>query len=225
MSKTWAILPIKHFARAKTRLRPVLSRSECTSVARTMAIDMLHLLSSVEELDRIMVVGGSSDQVRLARMHGCDYVDDDPTLDISQNLMRVCRLPHIATATRLLYVPADLPLLTVRDVTRLLARRNGGLTICRAMRDGGTNAMLAAPACRMSFSLGSNSAQRHALAATAENSPSEVLDDIAFQRDIDVPEDLAWLCRYGNNGKTVEYLRESKLDSRIMQLFPESLAS
>jgi 2-phospho-L-lactate guanylyltransferase (CobY/MobA/RfbA family) len=190
-----------------------------------MAIDMLRLLSSVEELDRVMVVGGGPDQARLARMHGCDYVDDDSTLNISQNLMRVCGLPQISTATSLLYVPADLPLLTVQDVTRLLARRDTGLTICRAMRDGGTNAMLATPVNRMTFSLGANSAERHAQAASTGEKKFELLDDIAFQRDIDVPEDLAWLCRYGNCGKTVEYLRESKLDTRIMASFPQSLAS
>lgn len=225
MSKTWAILPVKQFHRAKTRLRPVLTRSECTSIARMMAIDMLRLLSSIEELDGIMVVGGGPDQAQLARTHGCDYVSDDSTLDISRNLVRACRLPQISTATRLLYVPADLPLLTVQDVTRLLSRRNRGLTICRAMRDGGTNAMLATPGSRMTFSLGANSAERHAQAASTGKGKFELLDDIAFQRDIDVPEDLAWLCRYGDSGKTVEYLRESKVDTRIMASFPESLAS
>jgi 2-phospho-L-lactate guanylyltransferase (CobY/MobA/RfbA family) len=93
------------------------------------------------------------------------------------------------------------------------------------MRDGGTNAMLATPVNRMTFSLGANSAERHAQAASTGEKKFELLDDIAFQRDIDVPEDLAWLCRYGNCGKTVEYLRESKLDTRIMASFPQSLAS
>jgi 2-phospho-L-lactate guanylyltransferase (CobY/MobA/RfbA family) len=190
-----------------------------------MAIDMLQLLTSVEELGCIMVAGGGPEQADLARTYGCDYMDDEATLDISQNLMRVCRLPPVSRAARLLYVPADLPLLTVPDITRLLARRDRELTICRAMRDGGTNAMLATPGCRMTFSLGANSAERHAQAASASHSRFELLDDIAFQRDIDIPEDLAWLSRYGDRGRTVEYLRESKLDSRIMALFPESLAS
>jgi 2-phospho-L-lactate guanylyltransferase (CobY/MobA/RfbA family) len=190
-----------------------------------MAIDMLRLLACVEELDRIMVVGSGPDQARLARKHGCDYVGDDSTLDISQNLIRVCGLAQVSSATRLLYVPADLPLLTVPDVTRLLARRNSELTICRAVRDGGTNAMLATPGNGMTFALGANSAERHAAAASAAKRRVELLDDIAFQRDIDVPEDLAWLCRYGSRGRTVEYLRESKVDRRIMALFPESLAS
>jgi len=225
MIKTWAILPVKQFHRAKTRLRPVLTRSECTSIARMMAMDMLRLLSSVEQLDRIMVVGGGPDQARLARIHGCDYAAEDPTLDVSQNLMRVCRLPPVSTAARLLYVPADLPLLTGQDVTRVLARRDCELTICRAMRDRGTNAMLSTPASRMTFSLGANSAERHAQAASADKRQFELLDDIAFQRDIDVPEDLAWLCRHGDRGRTVEYLQESKLAKRIVALFPQSIAS
>ena len=225
MSKTWAILPVKQFHRSKTRLQSILNRSQCTSVARAMALDMLRVLSSVAEFDHIMVLGDGPDQARLARMHGCDYVNDDPALDISQNLIRVCRLPQIASAARLLYVPADLPLVTGQDVTQLLNRHTSELTICRAMRDGGTNAMLSSPASEMTFSLGRDSARRHALAAAGANRGFQLLDVTAFQRDIDVPEDLAWLSRHGNHGLTVEYLKESKLDMRLLQLFPESLAS
>jgi 2-phospho-L-lactate guanylyltransferase (CobY/MobA/RfbA family) len=77
----------------------------------------------------------------------------------------------------------------------------------------------------MHFSLGSGSAARHASAAKAERTRVEIVDDPAFQRDVDVPQDLAWLCRIGINCTTVDYLRETGLDALVRQMFPEALAS
>ncbi len=190
-----------------------------------MAMDVLAALCAVPSLARIMLVGGGADQARLAGIYGCDYVEDDPHLDISRNLARITGLPQFAGSTRLLYMPADLPQVTARDVIRILSRAGEGITICRATRDGGTNAMVASPATWMHFSLGSGSAERHAQAAEAGGRPVAILDDIAFQRDIDTPDDLAWLCRCGASGKTLEYLRRSRLDVAVIERSPESLAS
>ena len=225
MHETWAILPVKSFDRAKTRLRPVLSDAQCASIARLMAIDMLDALTAVATIDRILVLGQGAEQAALARAYGCDYADDDPTLTISGNLADVLRLPGIGAAARVLYIPADMPHVRPGDVRKLLARNGSGLTICRAMRDGGSNAMVASPVRAMRFSLGSGSAERHALAASAGGHRVEILDELAFQRDIDVPQDLAWLCRSGARCSTIRYLREARLETAVLELFPESLAS
>lgn len=215
MRETWAVLPVKSFRRAKTRLRPVLTESQCASIARLMAIDMLETLTAVESIDRILLLGQDPDQAGLAGRFGCAYADDDPDLSISLNLDRVYRVPPVGTAGRVLYIPADMPQVKPDDVSRLLARAGKGLTICRAMRDGGSNATVACPPAGMRFSLGGGSAARHAGAAVAQGVRAEIVDDFAFQRDIDVPEDLEWLCATGIESRTVNYLRESGLAAAV----------
>jgi 2-phospho-L-lactate guanylyltransferase len=225
MRETWAVLPVKSFDRAKTRLRPVLTESQCASIARLMAIDMLKTLTAVAAVDRILLLGQGSDQAELAERFGCEYADDDPALDISRNLDQVYAGPAVATADRALYRPGDMPHVRPGDIQRLLAWARDGITICRAARDGGSNATVACPPRGMHFSLGSGSAARHASAAKAERTRVEIVDDPAFQRDVDVPQDLAWLCRIGINCTTVDYLRETGLDALVRQMFPEALAS
>ena len=206
MTATCAILPVKDFDRAKTRLRPVLDQSECATLARTMAIDMLKVLTSVCEIDRIFVLGQGPEQARLARAFGCDYLAEDPGLSLSQNVTGVCQTRDIANMEKMLFIAADLPLVTVADVSRLFANDGSDITILRALRDRGTNALLACPATPVSFSFGRDSARRHAMAAVANQRTVEILDDRAFQRDIDVPEDLYWHFRHGNRGELFDCL-------------------
>ncbi len=222
---TCAILPIKAFHRSKTRLRPFLSQPQCATVARLMALDMLETLCSVPSISRVLVVGQGADQARLARLHGCDYTADDPALDISANLTHIARQPPQAEAEALLYVPSDLAFVRPADISRLLAAGRSGITICRAIRDGGTNALLGSPPGRLEFSFGAGSCERHARSATAGGRAVHILDDVPFQWDVDVPEDLLRVCRDGVGGNVLDYLQSSGLASRVATLFPESLAS
>lgn len=209
MTATCAILPVKDFNRAKTRLRPVLDQSQCATLARTLAIDMLKVLTSVRELDRIIVLGQGPEQAWLAQAFGCEYLADNPGQNLSQNVTRVCRMPDIACMEKLLFIAADLPLVTVADVCRLFAKVGSEITIFRALRDGGTNALLACPASPVSFSFGRDSARRHATAAAANKRTVETVDDSNFQRDIDVPADLYWHLRQDSRAKWIDCLGEA----------------
>lgn len=215
MRETCTILPLKAFGKAKSRLSSILSIAERATIARLMAMDVLQALSAVPEAGRIVIAGQGAEHTRLAAQFHCDFVEDDPALDVSENVARAARLPTVAHAETLFYLPADLPLLTARDIHALLAQNGEGLTLCRASRDGGTNAMLATPPVAASFSFGSHSAGRHAAAARAAGWPVSVLDIAAFQRDIDEPRDLAWLCRHGLSGATVEYVRHANFEARL----------
>jgi 2-phospho-L-lactate/phosphoenolpyruvate guanylyltransferase len=225
MSGTCAIVPVKAFYKAKSRLQSVLTGSQRATIARLMAVDVLSALRAVPEVDRVLVVCQGKEQAALAREHKCEYLIDDPRLDVSANVERAARLPSIASASTLLVIPADLPLLRPADIRALLAGDEGGMTICRALRDGGTNAMMVSPPDNVTFSFGSNSAQRHAAAARLLELRVRIIDHAAFQRDIDVPADLLWVSRYGQSGETVNYLQRSKVTARLVQLMPESMAS
>ncbi len=224
MTATCAILPVKDFDRAKTRLRPVLGQSQCATLARTMAIDMLKVLTSVRQLDRIIVLGQGPEQARLAQAFGCEYMVDDPGQNFSQNVTRVFRTRDIARVRKLLFIAADLPLVTVADVSRLFERDGSEITIFRALRDHGTNALLACPATPVSFSFGRESARRHAMTAAANQRTVEILDDSAFQRDIDVPEDLYWHCRQGDRRAWFECLGQIATTHEDVAMAPNTMA-
>jgi len=224
MSGTLAVLPIKAFSRAKSRLATVLAVNECECIARHMATDVLRTLADAPGIDRILVLGQGAEQKALAERFGCDYASDDPTLDISANLSRLTQLLEIQSATQLLIVPADMPLLRSEDFVQLLRGHEHGVTICRASRDGGTNVFLATPPKHVTFSFGSGSAKRHTAAARAVGYKVTVIDDVAFQRDIDTPEDLQWLCRQDSSCDTAKFLLEAGVANRLSDLTPAAAA-
>ncbi len=215
MSKTWAILPVKAFDRAKTRLSSVLASTQRESVARLMATDVLRALSSTSEIDRILLLGQGAEQEELARRFGCVYKNDDPALDVSANVTRIAQMPEIQSAKIFLLVAADMPRLCSKDFARILRSHEEGVTICRAVRDGGTNAFIATMPQQVKFSFGAGSAKRHALAAQAAGQKVSVQDDTAFQRDIDTPEDLHCLCRQNDSCDTTKFLRGSGVVTRL----------
>jgi 2-phospho-L-lactate guanylyltransferase len=209
MSGTLAILPVKAFNRAKSRLAPVLSAEMCENLARHMATDAVRILTGTSGIDRVLIVGQGREQAELASRFACEYASDEPALDISANLSRIVLKPDVQAAKQFLIVPADLPCLCSADYARILNRHEGGVTICRAARDRGTNAFLATSPVRMTFRFGSGSATRHARAARAAGLRTILVDDLGFSRDIDTPEDLQWLCRQEVSSDTATYLRTS----------------
>ncbi|HEX2140400.1 MAG TPA: 2-phospho-L-lactate guanylyltransferase, partial [Woeseiaceae bacterium] len=215
MTTTCTIVPLKSFNHSKTRLAPVLSAAERATIARLMALDVLRTLTAAPDVDRVLIVGQTVDHAQLAAELNCDFMDDDPDLDVSGNVARAAELVAAAGTETLLYLPADLPLLTVRDISTLFEMHSGGITISRAQRDNGTNALLASPPAAASFSFGSDSADRHYAAARAAGLPVRVLDIAAFARDIDEPRDLEWLCRHCRTGATAEYLHRSGFAGRF----------
>ena len=215
MSKTWAVLPVKAFDRAKTRLSSVLASTQRESVARLMATDVLRALCSTRQIDRILLLGQGPEQEELARRFDCAYENDDPMLDVSANLTRIAQMPEIQSAKTLLLVAADLPGLCSKDFVRILRGHEEGVTICRAVRDGGTNAFIATMPQHVKFSFGAGSAKRHALAARAAGQNVRVLDDTAFQRDIDTPDDLQCLCRRNDSCDTVKFLQGSGVVTQL----------
>lgn len=225
MRELITILPLKAFDRAKARLSGVLSPAERSCLARLMAVDVLRTLCAVPEIDGVLIAGQDDEHAALAADFGCDFIGDDPALNVSANVARATQAAIVSEAGTLLYLAADLPLLTVPDVQALIVRNWPGLTLCRALRDNGTNAILASPPAAANFSFGSNSAERHAAAARAAGWPVRVLDIPAFQRDLDEPSDLAWLCRCGSSGSAARYVRDAGVAARLVEVALASAAS
>ncbi len=225
MSDICTILPLKAFGRAKSRLCPVLSAAERLRLSRLMAEDALRTLAAEPLVGHIVIAGQEPAHAELAAAHGCEYIEDDPSLDVSANVTRAVQATAVARGATLFYVAADLPLLTPGDIGALLARPFAGLTICRAARDNGTNGLLAAPAAAATFDFGSGSAARHAATARASGWPVRIVDIAGFRRDVDEPADLAWFCTHGTGGAALDYLNRSGIAARFTETPAASLAS
>jgi len=224
MPQTWALVPVKAFAMAKTRLEPVLSRTECAALAEHMTRDVLRALTTTPGLTGTAVLGSEPGLAQLAGATGCRVFVQDPVHNLCAALSEAARQLAASGARNLLIVPADLPTLSAADVQGLLDAHEAGVTLCPAIRDGGTNALLLTPPTAIRPLFGPDSAVRHAAAAREGGVPVARRELAAFARDIDTPADLEWLLTQRVASATLAWLRVQRIDERLRSR-PQAIAS
>jgi 2-phospho-L-lactate guanylyltransferase len=214
MSDTWALLPVKQVNRSKTRLQSVLRPQECALLSRAMFMDVLAAMEAADSIDRIAVLTNDAQVADLARRSGHTVIEDTDE-ELCAGLDAAARQIRNEGGERVLIMPGDIPTVTATDIDGLMARHTDGLSLCPAIRDGGTNAMVCTPPDAIPFQFGPDSANRHLEAAQAAGLPHERMATAAFFRDIDLPEDLLWLSARDNDCHTLNFLRQSGICARL----------
>ncbi len=205
MATAWALVPIKPFPAAKSRLSAALSREECEQLAAGMARDVLRALIAAPEIAGIGILTGEASLARFPEAAGARLFAETPGGDWCADL-----------------ATSDLPTLAAGDIRALLAAHTAtseGVTVAAA-RDGGTNALVVTPPTIIPFRFGPDSAAAHLAEATQRGVASQRLDLPAFARDIDTPDDVRWLCQQRVACATIAWLRASGLADRLKQAPP-----
>jgi len=216
-------VPIKDFARAKSRLASALSTEQCAELAVCMAADVTASLRACSAIGHVVCLGEEPEIKAFAAAHGCEFIVEIPRTGLSVNLDHAARQLQENGAQTLLIVPSDVPTITPADLDELLNHHRDGMTICPAGRDGGTNALVISPPTGIGFQFGEQSCQRHVHAAEAAGLEHRIVQAAAFSYDIDRPEDLEWLCKDDPHGQTRRYLEQSPICTLFRQ--PPSAAS
>jgi 2-phospho-L-lactate guanylyltransferase len=191
-----ALVPVKAFAEAKSRLAPELSAARRAELAARL---LAHVLDAILASDAVDVCGVvSPDPVVLAQARAWGAVplaQGRPGLNPGLEAGRAWAVGRGAQA--LLIVLGDLPLLTPADVAGLVAEAAPRTVVLAPDRhEVGTNALLIAPPDLVPFRFGPDSAARHAAEAARQGLALRHYRSSGTAFDIDTPADLAaWLPR------------------------------
>jgi 2-phospho-L-lactate guanylyltransferase len=215
MPAAWALVPVKPFAAAKTRLEGLLTRDECARLAEEMARDVLRALAAAPDITGVAILSTEPRLAALAEAATARCYAEQAGEDYRTALGRVAADLASHGARHLLVVPADLPTLSAGDIQSLLAGHTGGVTVCPAARDGGTNALLMSPPGVIPFLYGPASAQRHLAAAAAAGVAARATQLPAFARDVDSPDDVHWLLGQRIACATLAWLKASGITGRL----------
>ena len=185
--RTAAILPIKSFDRAKSRL----DRPGRAGLAAGMATDVLRALAAARSLDAVLVVTREPGARAAALEHGAQVVDEPELLGHSGAAELGVAHALAGGAERVLLVPGDCPLVSGGDVDALLARHPGpGVVVVPDRHGTGTNALLLAPPDAIRPAFGPGSRERH-LALALEAGAEIAVDEVpSLLLDVDTAEDL-----------------------------------
>lgn len=187
----WALVPVKHFDRAKSRLADILDPADRKQLARAMLTDVLGTLVRVEGLAGILVVTSDVEVAALATEHEAAVIADPPETGFNEAVLHGMRWLDDRYHAGAVVVPGDIPFVTVAELDAVLAATSESpIVVVPATRDGGTNMLAVAPPLLMPPAFGPDSFARHVAAAHALGITPQTLRLDGAGHDIDVAADL-----------------------------------
>jgi 2-phospho-L-lactate guanylyltransferase len=129
----------------------------------------------------------------IAHDHDARTIREDGSPELNTALERATAVAKIYEAKSVLILPADLPLISQKDIEKLISAANGSKRVVIITPDrhkNGTNALLTSPAGLIEYDYGKNSFERHCELAKKAGAQLKICELPSIELDLDLPEDL-----------------------------------
>ena len=192
--KTYAIVPVKSFSKAKTRLNiPQIKRE---SLCKAMLEEVLKTLSKCKSIDDIVIVSKDDAVIKLGKPFGAIQIFDDD-LGVNQAVHLADQYLSDLECNCSVIFPQDIPMMESSDVDSLLGflKSRNSVILVPSRQFNGTNALVRyyASSMKTQYDKGSYSYQLNAAKSVTQNI------SLAFIRrmmlDIDDELDLAFMLK------------------------------
>jgi 2-phospho-L-lactate/phosphoenolpyruvate guanylyltransferase len=200
--RTAAILPVKRFSAAKSRLGASgVAEALRQRLARAMVTDVLQALAQTDSIELTIVVTREPTLAELAAEHRAlllaDTAEDGQSAAVALGVQRALT----DGIERVLCIPGDCPALDPAELDALLAAADARaattpgpeVTIVPDRHGAGTNGLLLAPPDAIEPAFGPGSCERHTTLARAAGARCEIEHPASLLLDVDTGADLAAL--------------------------------
>lgn len=187
----WALLPVKRFDEAKSRLGAWLPDAQRADLARAMYQDTLAALTASAKIDRIAVVSGEAEAQAAAKHAGALCLEDPgPGLNAALEAGRSALLDRGASIV--VVFPSDIPAMRPSDADEIVrvGQESRAAVIVPDHHGVGTNALLLHRTMPLRYAFGRASFQAHTCQARENGFPMRVVGLRAIECDCDTPEDV-----------------------------------
>lgn len=212
----WAVVPVKRFSNAKTRLAPLLSEAERESLAQAMLNDVLRALSAARLVSGLIVVSHEVRARYAAERAGGLFVEEDGS-GLSTAIAQGASFLAEHGQRGLVMIPGDVPLVSANEIDRIIGQHAGepAVTLAPDRERDGTNALALTPTDAIPFRFGRGSFGAHCAACRAAAIEPRVENLAGLGLDIDNPIDLQTLLTYDMETETLDYLCDSGIARRL----------
>jgi 2-phospho-L-lactate/phosphoenolpyruvate guanylyltransferase len=196
--KTYAIVPVKRFENAKTRLSSILDLDDRIRLSSLMLEDTVKILSSVPSLTQVLIVSPDKRAEELATKHGVNFLREEKEKGVNSAVALADSYCIKKAADATVVIPQDLPLLDAIEVSRaseLAENESKCIVICPSLRYDGTNMLLRKPPSVIATFYDTDSYNMHVKAAIKLGIPIKRLFSKTVMYDIDTPEDALQLTK------------------------------
>lgn len=205
-----ALIPVKRFGLAKSRLATVLDVADRARLAEAMLRDTLSTLNSALCISGISVITADSRAAFVAGQFGAQVVNDRTT---TLNAALEAGRSHARSNgdnSHLLILPADLPAMSASDVQGIAETADGKqiITIVSAHDGDGTNAIFLGAGVNLEFAFGLGSFRRHVTQTRRLGIEPRMPTIPGIAADLDRPEDIPRIMAISAHGEAIGLLKE-----------------
>jgi 2-phospho-L-lactate/phosphoenolpyruvate guanylyltransferase len=207
---TFAIVPVKKFENAKTRMSAMLSLDERIRLSSLMLAGTLEVLASAQSLKQVLVVSGDRRAQEIATRYGAKFLHEEKESGVNSAVGIADGYCIREGADATVVIPQDLPLLDAADISMacsLAESEEKCIVICPSFKYDGTNLLLRKPPAAIKTYYDNDSYEAHIRAARELGIPVRLFFSKKLMADIDTPEDVKQLARESGTSKTLEFLK------------------
>jgi 2-phospho-L-lactate/phosphoenolpyruvate guanylyltransferase len=194
--KATAIVPVKRFGAAKSRLAAGIDRTRREALAAAMLADVLEAIAAARTVERTIVITAEPRAAEAATLAGARVISDRADEGHSEAALAGVAAAEEEGAACVVLLPIDCPLLDPHELDRLLTGVPESYVSVVPDRHGtGTNALVLAPPGAIAPAFGEGSCERHLAAARKAGIPYGVEELASLGLDLDTPADIVALAR------------------------------
>jgi 2-phospho-L-lactate guanylyltransferase len=203
----YAIVPVKKIGVSKRRLSESLSLQERKALTVAMLEDVLKALKS-SVVAKVLVVSNDPKVRPIAEKFGADFFSPfRKGLNFAVEEAWAWCMKNKADSV--LVLPADIPLVTSKDIDSIVKLGSGERRVVLApSKDWGTNAFFQCPPHLVHANFGPDSFKKHSAAARSKGVCVKYYYSLGVGLDIDSVEDLQFLLKAQNTTLSKEILQK-----------------
>lgn len=206
------IIPVKAPAGAKQRLSSILNEDQRAKLCRLMLEDVLQAVRQSGLSSATLVVSSDPSVKDLADTYKVDFLLTTEDRGYSEDALLAVEQISSNEMEAVAIIPADVPQLSGSDLSSLVEEHQPGITLCPAIADGGTNALVFDLPRTIPLVFGIDSLVKYQQEAARKAIKARVSRLPGLERDIDTPGDIQWLRQQEKGGKAWAYVRGLSLE-------------
>ena len=219
----WAVVPVKDFKNAKSRLASVMDTGERQQLSRTMLQDVLNATTAVARLSGTVMVTHDPEAAEIAADYGVRVFFEEENRGPTEAVMLAVRLLAAEGQDGMISIPSDVPLVSPAEINQLLQTHGTApaVSITPAWDGGGSNAIVCTPPDAIPLSYGEGSFSAHLETAKRHGIDVNVIELPGLGLDLDQPDDLLALIGKPSQTLTARYLETSGISARMNSNLPQ----
>ncbi len=195
-SRIGAIVPVKTFSRAKTRLN--ISTEKTEMICRIMLESVLGALSQSEIVEKTVIVSKDEGAFEIGKKFGAFEIYDHEELGVNNAVKLADDYLSKEGFDSTMVFPQDIPLIQAEDIRTLLDMRiqNRCVLVVPSRKFDGTNALFRAPVDVMETHYDEDSYKIHLSTAEKRDAKSALVLIRRIMLDVDDQSDLNLIMSY-----------------------------